>query len=602
MAADGAGPKPGYDTPPMAIQAPTASPRGRVTLARIAIGSSRRQTITALVVYCALSLAYFGIPAVAHLGRDCVCGKGNDPGTYMWFLSWWPHAVLHGTNPFFTDALYAPQRLDLGPLALVPGAALVAAPVTLLFGPLVSYNLLVLASPILAALFAFLLCRYITHSFPAALVGGYLFGFSAYMLGHMLGHLNLVLTFPIPAGVHLVLRLIDGRIRKWPFIVLLALDITALISFSTELALTFVLLGALTLVLALALAPDSRARIVAATPPTLAAALLAAIVTSPVIYYSLKGNIATAFVGAGDKWGGDLLGFVIPTRLIAIGGSSFTAISSRFNENDLSESGIYLGIPLLLIVARYAFTRWRLPASRVSLSVAAIVVVLLLGSHLHVDGHSTIPLPWDVLGGLPVLKQVLPVRLGLYLFLIFALIAAMWIARPRAGAWSIAKWELMAITIALFLPNLGSGLWRSQPSNPRFFTTTEYRRYLHRDETVLALPYPGFIGYGMLWQANTGMWFRLAGANLGKLVPADYQRSSIFPALTHPATVSDAPNLESFLIRQRVGAVIVDASDTQQWPAVLTKLGLKAVHVGGVLFYRLPSVSQNSDARQTASL
>ena len=70
---------------------------------------------------------------------------------------------------------------------------------TLLFGPIVSYNLLMLASPVLAAFFAFLLCRYITRSFAASLVGGYLFGFSAYMLGQLLGHLHLVLIFPIPA-------------------------------------------------------------------------------------------------------------------------------------------------------------------------------------------------------------------------------------------------------------------------------------------------------------------------------------------------------------------------------------------------------------------
>jgi hypothetical protein len=271
--------------------------------------------------------------------------------------------------------------------------------------------------------------------------------------------------------------------------------------------------------------------------------------------------------------------------VIGIGGSSFTTVSSTFNEGDLLESGIYLGIPLLVIVARYGFTRWRLAACRVLVSLLAIVVVLLLGSHLHIHGHSTIPLPWDWIGGLPVLKQALPVRLGIYLYLIVALIVAMWIAHPRAGAWSIAKWELVAVTIALLLPNLGSGLWHSRPSNPRFFTTTAYRRYLHRGETVLALPWSGFDGYGMLWQADTGVWFRLAGANLGKLVPVEYERRPIISSFIHPAAAVDASNLLSFLRRQHVGAVIVDGRDTQQWPAALNELGLGAVHVGGVLFY-----------------
>ena len=572
----------------MALEAPMASTRGRTALGRTTIGSWRTQTVAALLVYAVLSLAYFGIPGLAHLGRDCVCGKGgNDPATYMWFLAWWPHALLHGVNPFFSDALFAPQRLDLGGVTTAPGAALVATPVTLLFGPLVSYNLLILASPILAAFFAFLLCRYITQSFLAALIGGYVFGFSAYMFGHMLGHLNLVLTFPIPAGVLLVLRLIDGRIRTWPFIGLMALDLAALISFSTELALTFALLGAMAWALAMAFVPSSRTRIAAAIPPTLIAGGLAVAVTSPLIYYSLKGNIPNAFVGAGNTWGGDLLGFVVPTRVTGIGGSSFITVSSTFNESDLLENGIYLGIPLLVIVARYAVTRWRLPTARMLLTVLAVVVVLLLGSHLHVDGHSTIPLPWDVISGLPLVKQALPVRLGVYMYLIVALILATWIAQPRGRAWGIAKWELLAVTVALLLPSLGSGLWHSKPPNPRFFTTTQYRRYLHRDEVVLALPWPGFTGYGMLWQANTGMWFRLAGANLGKLVPASYQREPVLAQFVHPGAVTDAPNLQSFLIRQRVGAVIVDPNDPQEWPSVLAKLGLTPLHVGGVLLYQV---------------
>ena len=82
-----------------------------------------------------------------------------------------------------------------------------------------------LAGPVLAAFFAFLLCRYITRNFAASLFGGYVFGFSTYILGHMEGHLQLVLIFPIPAAVHLTLRLIDERISQRRFIVLMALSL-----------------------------------------------------------------------------------------------------------------------------------------------------------------------------------------------------------------------------------------------------------------------------------------------------------------------------------------------------------------------------------------
>jgi hypothetical protein len=572
----------------MALEAPVAAAPARSDAARK--GSSRAETLIALGVYAAISLLFFGSHAVPHLGSQCPCGYGNDAGSSMWDLAWWPHALFHGINPFFTDGLFAPDRINLGGFTLLSVPALVAAPVTLLFGPLVSYNLLALASPMLAALFAFLLCRYLTRSFPAALVGGYLFGFSTYMLGEMLGgHLPLVLTFPIPAGVHLFLRLIDGRISRRPFIALMALDLAALFTFAPELALTFVIIGALTVGLALALAPQTRGQLLAAIRPTVMAGVLAAIITSPLIYYALNGNIPNAFSGTGDMWGGDALGLLVPTRLIAFLSSSFTVVSSSFSDNDLAESGIYLGLPLLLIVGRYIATRWRLPATRALLSIFLVVWVLLLGSHLHIDGHPTISLPWRALANLPLVEQALPVRLGVYLFLVVALVVALWSASPRAGAWGVAKWALVAVSLAVLFPNLGSPFWRGRPSNPRFFTTTEYRRYLHRGETVLALPWPGLTGYGMLWQADTGMWFRLAGANLGKLVPPDYLRDPMYPAFIHPGAASDAPYLRSFLIRRHVGAVIVDASSPQQWPAVLAALGLRAVDTGGVLFYRVPS-------------
>jgi hypothetical protein len=571
----------------MAIEAPVASAPAEARAARR--GSSRGESLIALAVYAGISLLFFGTHALPHLASQCPCGYGNDAGSSMWDLAWWPHTVFHGINPFATDALFAPDRINLGGFTLLSVPALVAAPVTLLFGPLVSFNLLALASPILAALFAFLLSRYVTQSFPAALVGGYLFGFSPYMLGQMLGgHLPLVLTFPIPAGVHLFLRLIDGRIGRRAFVALMAFDLAALFTFAPELALTFVIIGALTFALALPLAPASRSRLLAATGPTVIAGVLAAVITSPLIYYALNGNIPNAFSGTGDKWGGDALGLLVPTRLVALLSGPFTVVSSSFSDNDLAESGIYLGLPLLLIAGRYIVTRWRLSASRVLFSILLVVWVLLLGSHLHIAGHSTISLPWRPLANLPLVEQALPVRLGVYLFLGVALLLAMWSASPREGRWGIAKWALVAVSFAFLVPNLGSPFWRGRPSNPRFFTTTEYRQFLRPGETVLALPWPGFTGYGMLWQADTGMWFKLAGANLGKLIPTDYVRDPMYPAFLHPGMTSDAPLLQSFLIRRHVGAVIIDGANPQQWPAVLTALRLRPVSTGGVLFYRVP--------------
>ncbi len=245
---------------------------------------------------------------------------------------------------------------------------------------------------------------------------------------------------------------------------------------------------------------------------------------------------------------------------------------------------IYVGLPVALIVARYAITRWGRAGTRVLVVMLAVVAVLLLGSHLHIAGHSTIPLPWKLINH-SFLSEVVPARLGLYMFLIVAMIVATWLAQPRPRNWALAKWTLVALSIAVLLPNIGSGLWDYRPPNPPFFSTHEYRAALRRGETVLVLPY-GFKGFSMLWLAETGMWFRMTGGYLNPAPPADYAADPLLPALSDQAKPN--PTLvRSFLARRHVAAVIVDPAYPQQWTQVLAALGLKPVVVGGILLYRV---------------
>jgi hypothetical protein len=550
------------------------------------LASGRRQATAALALYVAISIGYFGLHVLPHLGTENV-GLPNwtDPTVNMWSLAWWPHALLHGLNPLVTNALFAPDRIDLAATSstLCPLAGILGAPLTVAFGPIVSYNLLMLASPVLAAFFAFLLCRYITHNFAASLFGGYLFGFSTYILGHMEGHLQLVLIFPIPAAVHLVLRLIDERISERRFIALMALVLAALFLTASELALTFVALGSIALAVAFVLAPTERHHIIRIVKPILAAGAAAAIVTSPVIYYELHGTVRFG-PKIGDIDGSDALGFLVPPDLIRLGRKYFAALSQASNSSGSdAEAVTYVGLPLALIVARYTITRWRLTSTRILLSMLAVVAVLLLGSRLHIAGHPTISLPWKLLDHW-LLRDVIPLRLAVYMFLIVAVIAAKWLAQPRARGWALGKWAAAAASIAFLVPNIGGGLWRSRESNPAFFTTHQYRSVLTRGETVLVLPF-GQLGNGMLWQAETGMWFRMAGGYLSPVYPADYEADPLFPALFRHAR-PDPQTLRSFLARRHVGAVIVDPKTPERWPKALAALGLKRMSLGGVWFYR----------------
>jgi uncharacterized membrane protein YkvI len=91
-------------------------------------------------------------------------------------------------------------------MTTIPVPALLVAP-TLIAGPLVAYNVLILLSVVLATGSAYLLCRELTGRFVPSLVGGLLFGLSPYMLGHTLSeHLDLTFVFPVPLLVLLAVR------------------------------------------------------------------------------------------------------------------------------------------------------------------------------------------------------------------------------------------------------------------------------------------------------------------------------------------------------------------------------------------------------------
>src|SRR6266446_9234017 len=158
---------------------------------------SMRFGLGALVfaLYLGISYIYFG-----KIGdyRRIYLGVGSDPSAYIWFLNWWPWAITHGVNPFVSHYVWYPEGFNMTWTGSMPIGALATWPVTWLSNAVVSYNILSLPAPALSAWTGFLLARYLTNNTLAALIGGYLYGFSSYELGRMLGHLNLSLAFAVP--------------------------------------------------------------------------------------------------------------------------------------------------------------------------------------------------------------------------------------------------------------------------------------------------------------------------------------------------------------------------------------------------------------------
>lgn len=561
----------------------------RTARVRLADAFRRRHSLAALALYVAAS-ALIERAAVGHLNSVCACNAGSDPTQFMWAMIWWPRAILHVQNPLVTHLIWTPGGLNLASATSVPAAALLASPITALFGPVVAYNLVMIAAPVLGAWFAYRLCLHLTHAPAASILGGYLFGFSSYELAHMIGLLHTVLTFVVPALTLLTLRRLDGSIGQRRFVVLAALLLILQVGFSTEMLLSLTIVGAFALGAGFALAtPDYRRKIVELLPLLAAAYALMAIICSPYLYQEVvHGTNYSA--GWDNTYLADATGFLVPTVITLVGGHAFSGVSQAFLGNP-TENGSYLGLPLVVIVAAFAIQMWRTRTAKLLVAVIAFAVLWSLGSHLMIDGHQTISLPFSVVSGWPLLDQTAPVRIAVFVALGCSVAAALWLARARSG-WVI-PWTLAALAVVFLIPNLGATypggnirMFHARLDQPAFFTTDLYRRYLRPGEIVLPLPW-GPNGSSLLWQARTDMYFRLASGYFGS-TPAEYARDPIVQQLQSGVPRASAPaQLRAFLALHHVSAVVADPQLSGAWLGVLAKLGLRPIQVGGILLYRV---------------
>jgi len=567
-----------------APQSPAPARRGfRGALARVPTW------LWVLLFYLALATVTIGWFAISHLNSVCACDGGADPAIFTWALDWWPHAIVHGLNPFFTYYQWSPTGANIAQSPEMPTAAFAMAPVTALFGPIVSYNVLSITSPALGAFTAYLLCRRLVKRELPAVVGGFLFGFSSFELGQLLGHLPLVFIFLIPVMVHLALRRVDREISRTAYVLLMALVLALQLGLSTEWLAECVMLGMVLLVIARFLAPEpQRARMNGLIGETIGAGLIAIVVCSPYLYYALisGGGQAGGNAGLSDVEGLDLANLIFPTFTTWLGHNAFLPLSIKFQGGNASETDGYLSIAMVTAFSIWFFTEGRRSVLGKLLAITIFVsIVMALGSHLHVAGIETVPLPYNLLNTLPVFNLIVPSRIALFAEFAIAIGVAAWLA--KTGGHVLWRWALVLAGVIMLFPNVNATLYGAPVNNPKFFATALYRQYLTRNENVLVLPF-GHNDVSTLWQAETGFYFHM---------PEGYVLGTIPPAFeTQPGVVRMFNNLPirartlgAFMHDHAVSHVVVDPAKAGPWPALLHKLGLHGRRVGGVILYSVPA-------------
>ena len=193
-------------------------------------------------------------------------------------------------------------------------------------------------------------------------------------------------------------------------------------------------------------------------------------------------------------------------------------------------------LPLIvMMVATIVWLRHR----RIVLFMAAMAIVafvLSLGQRLYIDGHYTqIPLPFEVLAHLPVLKSLLAVRFSLFTVMFAGGIVSMgldelyWrVRRSQRPSWLADNWRgtaaaslALALATAMVLPSVATNAQQTRPAHVAPFFTSASVDVIPNGSVVLAYPYPkspqighsytDLVDQALLDQAASNMRFKLIG-------------------------------------------------------------------------------------------
>jgi hypothetical protein len=561
--------------------------------------------VSVSVVCVLIGSRVFLHPASTAVGFN----PASDFQVMTWSLAWWPWAIFHAVNPLHTQLFWPPEGFSTLWMTTIPVPALLALPITLTAGPLVAYNVLIVLAVPLAAAAAYLLCRELTASVPASVIGGVLFGLSPYMLGHTLSqHLDLTFVFPIPLLALLIVRYVRGRTTARRLLFGFAALLLVQLGSSFELFLDVTVMVVVGFVLALAGTRGPAQRTIGRAGALVAGAYGVCLpVLVPVAVFALSSAHAPLRFDPGN-FGIDVLNVVVPTATLLGGVFHGAHAQSQHFVGNIGEQDGYLGLPLLIVALLALRGEWRRGAW---LAGALLLVALLLsfGPMLTVGGRALVALPF-ALARLPVLRSALPARLSVFAALAASCLCALWLSRPRP------RWVTVAVGVVLLvsaLPNFASpqhipGAWSvsyvfrwSTARAATFDRARPWTRVLAPGSNVLVLP-TGDRTPASYWQAMSNMRFRLA-VPATPFVPPSIASEPVVRGLVNDDLSAlagrrlAAARLRAFLHAQRIRSVVVSSQANPRWRAVAAAAtATRPLALAHMAIFRVPSTLRPLEA------
>ncbi|BCJ67194.1 glycosyl transferase [Polymorphospora rubra] len=439
----------------------------------------------------------------------------SDPAQGQFFLAHAVRVVTRGQYPFYTDLMNFPDGVNLMANTSMLGLTLPMVPVTMLFGPPVSFAVMItvgLAGT--AAAWYFVLSRYIVSSRIAAAVGGAFCGFCPAMLGHGNWHPNIVGQFLVPFIVWRVLVMCRPGTRPVRDGLILAALVIYQVFINEEILLfTAMACG----VFLLAYVAQRRELLRPAWKPLLAGLAVCGVVAGTVLAYPLYVQFLgpQSYSGLKDAvphHGNDIAAYFNAGSTTLAG----DPVANKGLAPNYSEENAFFGWPLVVLLLVTVVWLRKDVLIRTLAATGLLFAVLSLGEELQWRGNDLFPGPWALLVHVPLLDSVVPTRFGLITSAVVGVLLAVATERAladrvpepqrrlRRRAWVAAL--LIALVPLLPLPYREVG----RPPVPSFITSGQWRPYVAPGQTLVPLPLPELGSPdGLRWAASQNLDFAI---------------------------------------------------------------------------------------------
>ncbi|OIJ69649.1 dolichyl-phosphate beta-glucosyltransferase [Streptomyces mangrovisoli] len=435
----------------------------------------------------------------------------QDQNQWEWFFAVAADSVAHLHNPFFTDLQGFPDGVNLMANTVMLGLSVPFVPVTLAFGPAVSLSLcMTLGLAVTAFAWYRLIVNRVVARRAAAFVGASLAAFAPPMVSHANAHPNFVVLFMIPLIVERALRLCAGvRVRRNGVVLGL---MAAYQIFLGEEPLLLASIGMALFALGYAAARPAVAR--AAWRPLLKGLGLAALVCLPLVAYPLYWQFAGAQSYAAfphSKAANSPLALISFAERSLFAGD---ATKAGLLASNPTEQNAFYGWPLLLVALGTAVRLWDRPQVKALALTAGGAALLSLGPTFRIPRTDVVfPGPWALFARLPLFESVIEGRVAMVCAPALGMLLALAVDRLAATRQLGTQYlGLLAVSLAL-LPIVPAPLRAvDREPVPAFFTSGEWKSYVHGDESLVTLPLPDAGDATALhWQTAAHLGFKLPG-------------------------------------------------------------------------------------------